>query len=117
MVLPIFRTLRYYRNYIKPTCSFNTDLIKNLTEETEGVSEQERYVKILIDEMKIQRDLVWEKSLGESLRFADLGSDELNFATFQDTSQSIINWFGNHCNIWDHSISTFPNCFENIRNS
>ena len=60
LVLPIFRTLRYYRNYIKPTCSFNTDLIKNLTEETEGFFEQERYVNILIDEMKID--------LGEKFR-------------------------------------------------
>ena len=42
---------------------------------------------ILIDEMKIPEDLVWEKSSRELLGFIDLGDEELNFATFKDSSQ------------------------------
>ena len=64
LVLPSLRTLRYYRNYIKPTLGFNPDVIKDLKQNTEDFSEQERYVTILIDEMKIQEDLVWEKNSG-----------------------------------------------------
>ena len=37
--------------------------------------------------MKIQEDLVWEKNSWELIGFIDLGDEELNFATFKDTSQ------------------------------
>ena len=65
LVFPSLRTLRDYRNYIKPTCGFNPDVIKDLKQKTEDFSEQESYVAILVDEMKIQEDLVWEKNSGE----------------------------------------------------
>ena len=87
LVLPSLRTLRDYRNYIKPTRGFNPDVIKDLKQKTEDFSEQERYVAILIDEMKIQEDLVWENNPGELIGFIDLGDEELNFATFKNTSQ------------------------------
>ena len=72
LVFPSLRTLRDYRNYIKPTRGFNPDVIKDLKKQkTEDFSEQERYVTILIDEMKIQEDLVWEKNSGELIGFID----------------------------------------------
>ena len=87
LVLPSLRTLRDYKNYIKPTSGFNPDVIKDLKQKTEDFSEQERYVTVLINEMKIQEDLVWEKNSGELIGFIDLGDEDLNFATFKDTSQ------------------------------
>ena len=62
-------------------------MIKDLKQKTEDFSEQERYVTVLINEMKIQEDLVWEKNSGELIGFIDLGDEDLNFATFKDTSQ------------------------------
>ena len=87
LVLPSLRALRDYKNYIKPTRGFNPDVIKDLKQKTEDFSEQERYVTIFIDEMKIQEDLLWEKNSGELIGFIDLGDEDLNFATFKDTSQ------------------------------
>ena len=64
LVLPSLRTLRDYKNYIKPTSGFNPDVIKDLKQKTEDFSGQERYVTILIDKMKIQ-DLVLEENSRE----------------------------------------------------
>ena len=47
-------------------------MIKDLKQKTEDFSEQERYVTVLINEMKIQEDLVWEKNSGELIGFIDL---------------------------------------------
>ena len=86
LVLPSLRTLRDYRNYIKPTSGFNPDVIKDLKQKTEDFSGQERYMTILIDKMKIQ-DLVLEENSRELIGFIDLGDEDLNFSTFKDTSQ------------------------------
>ena len=61
-------------------------MIKDLKQKTEDFSGQERYVTILIDKMKIQ-DLVLEENYRELIGFIDLGDEDLNFATFKDTSQ------------------------------
>lgn len=34
LVLPSLKTLRDYRNYIKPTCGFNIDVMKDLKQKT-----------------------------------------------------------------------------------
>ena len=89
LIFPSLRTLRDYRNYIKPTRGFNPAVIKDLKKQkTEDFSEQERYVTILINEMKIKEDLVWEKNSGKLIGFIDLGDEELNFASFNNTSQT-----------------------------
>ena len=41
----------------------------------------ERFVTILIDEMKIQEDLIWVKYTGELIGFVDLGDGDVNAAT------------------------------------
>ena len=58
LVLPSLRTLRDYKNYIRPKRGFNPDVIKDQSEKTKPFSPAERYVTILFDEMKIQEDLV-----------------------------------------------------------
>ena len=55
LILPSFRTLRDYKNYIRPKRGFNNDELNN---KTELFSESEHYVTISFDEMKIQEDLV-----------------------------------------------------------
>ena len=46
-------------------------------------SEIKGYVTILLDEMKIHEDLVWEKHSGELIRFVDLGNIYTNYATLK----------------------------------
>lgn len=81
------RTLREYRSHIKPTCGFNSTPIKDLRQKTEDFSEQARYVTILVDEIKIQEDLIWGKCSGKLIGFTDLGDEKLNFITFKDINQ------------------------------
>ena len=83
LVLPSKRTLRDYRNYIRPQRGFNGQLIKELTRQTSEFSSLERYIVLSFNEMKIQNDLVWDKHTGELIGFVDLGDTNLNFATFQ----------------------------------
>ena len=53
LVLPSLRTLRDYKNYIRPTRGFNPEVINDLAKNTVSYSKIERYVTILFDEMKI----------------------------------------------------------------
>ena len=54
LALPSFRTLRGYKNYIRPTRGCNPEVIKKLAKKTVSFSEIERCVTIILDEMKIQ---------------------------------------------------------------
>ena len=85
LVLPSKRRLRDYKNYIRPQRGFNPLIIAELADKTFNFSDQERFVTILIDEMKIQEDLVWDKHTGELIGYVDLGDKEVNQATLKDT--------------------------------
>ena len=87
LVLPSLRTLRDYKNYIRPKRGFNYEVVDELKKKTELFSESERYVTILFDEMKIQEDLVWDKHTGELIGFVDLGDTKLNYATLKNVSE------------------------------
>ena len=65
LVLPGLRKLRDYKNYVKPTRGFNPDAINDLGKKTASFSEIERYATKLLDKMKIQEDLVWDKHSGQ----------------------------------------------------
>ena len=67
LILPSLRTLRDYKNYIRPKRGFNNEVVDELNKKTELFSESEHYVNILFNEMKIQ--------------FVDLGDMKLNYAT------------------------------------
>lgn len=87
LVLPSSRTLRDYRNYIRPTRGFNPAIINALAKKTADFQSSERFVSILFDEMKVQEDLVWDKYTGELIGFVDLGDAEINNATFKNVKQ------------------------------
>ena len=84
LILPSKRTLRDYRNYIKPKTGFNTDIINDLSEKTTSFSNLERFVCLSFDEMKIQEDLVWNKHTGELIGFVDLGDVNLNYSVLPE---------------------------------
>ncbi|XP_065654860.1 uncharacterized protein LOC136081473 [Hydra vulgaris] len=81
LVLPSRRRLRDYKNYIKPKRGFNKEIIDELKEKTKDFSEQEKFIVILMDEMKIQENLVWDKHTGEIVGYVDLGDADVNIAT------------------------------------
>ena len=70
---------------IRPTRGFNPDIVNELAKKTASFSEIERYVTILFDEMKNQKNLVWGKHSGELIGFVDLGDINVSFVTLKNT--------------------------------
>eukprot|EP00794_Sanderia_malayensis_P002902 gene2902-3354_t len=85
LTLPSRRTLRDFRNAIKPTVEFNPAVIMELIKETQGLQGIQGYVALGFDEMKVQSKLVFDKYSNELIGFVDFGDPEINFATFEKT--------------------------------
>ena len=83
LVLPSRRRLRDYKNYIRPQQGFNDKVVNELRDIVEKFESVEKYGILLMDEMKIQENLVWDKHTGDLIGFVDLGDAELNYATLQ----------------------------------
>ena len=75
------RYYKSYKNYIKPQRGFNQKIIQKLRSKIKDFSEQEKFVVTVMDETKIQENLVWIKYIGERIEYIDLGDTELNYAT------------------------------------
>ena len=80
LVLPSQRTLKDYRNVIKPKRGFQKEVIEVLKSERSSYFNVERYIVLLFDEMKARSNLVLDKMTRELIGFTDLGDPELNFA-------------------------------------
>lgn len=87
--LPSSRTLRDYKNFIKPGVGFQEGIIEDLTNFTRNYSNCHRYVTLMFDEMKIKSNLVFDKHGDELIGFVDLGDPYLNFASFGDQEDSL----------------------------
>ena len=85
LILPSRRRLRDYKNYIRPERGFNKNIINELKNKIKNFSDNEKFFVILMDEMKIQSNLVWGKHTGELIGYVDLGDTELNYATLEKT--------------------------------
>ena len=83
LILPSQRRLRDYRNYIRPKRGFNNEIIDELIRKTADFSDAEKHIVLLLDEMKIQENLVWDKHSDELIGYVDLGDEELNHATLE----------------------------------
>ena len=84
LILPSELRLRDYKNYIRPQRGFNKDVIEELKSKFESFTEEEKHVVVLLDEMKIQENLVWDKHTGELIGYVDLGDKVLNNASFEN---------------------------------
>ena len=87
LLLPSRRTLRDYRNVIKPTVGFNPAVIKELCKLTQSLNGVQRYITLAFDEMKVQSKLVFDKHSNELIGFLDLGTTEINQASFQKADE------------------------------
>ncbi len=81
-VLPSERVLRDYKNYFKPKPQINMENIECVREKVRSFSEVQRYV--VLDEMKIQSGLVFDKYSGDLIGFIDLGDPMVNFAFVEE---------------------------------
>ena len=85
--LPSQRTLRDYRNAVKPSAGFNKGVIEELAEAARNLKDHQRYVTVSFDEMKIKENLVFDKNTNELVGYVDLGDPELNYGTFADSNK------------------------------
>ena len=78
--LPSEHTLRDYTHYCKETLGFQKETLNQLYKEVKDIPESRRYVSLILDEMKIKQDLVYDKHSGQIVGFVSLGSinDELS---------------------------------------
>ena len=84
LILPSERVLRDYKNYFKPKAGINKENVETLREKTSSFTPVQRYVAVVMDEMKIQSNLVFDKVSGELIGFIDLGDPMTNFANLTD---------------------------------
>ena len=87
LTLPSRRTLRDYKNAIKPKAGFNSEVVEELIKTSTKLSGIQRYVVLSFDEIKIQENLVYDKHSGELIGFVDLGDTELNYTCFNNVDQ------------------------------
>ena len=87
LILPSRRRLRDYKNYIRPERGFNPFVIKELIDKVKEFSEMEKFMILLMDEMKIQENLVWDKHTGELIGFVDLGDVDVNYTVLQEPNK------------------------------
>ena len=85
LILPSRRTLRKYKNAIRPHAGFNYEIISELLKTATALKGNQRYIVLSFDELKIQENLVYDKHSGELIGYVDLGDPELNYSSFQNT--------------------------------
>ena len=83
LILPSERVLRDYKNYFKPKAGINKENVESLREKASSIRGPQRYVALVMDEMKIQSNLGFDKYSGNLICFIDLGDPMTNFANLQ----------------------------------
>ena len=95
LTLPSRRTLRDYKNAIRPCVGFNPGVIEELKKTTAKLEGYQRYIVISFDEIKIRENLVFDKHYNELIGYVDIGDPELNFSTFKDSDD-----LATHCLVY-----------------
>ena len=79
--LPSERTLRDYSNYFKSKTGYQVEVNRELQKESKVLTlpDSKKHVALIIDEMKVKENLVYDKHSGEIVGFTSLGdiNDEL----------------------------------------
>ena len=78
LILPCCRRLRDIN--IKPQCSFNSEIVDELRTKIKSFSENEKFVLLLTDDMKIYENLVQDKHSGELIVYVGLEDVNLKYA-------------------------------------
>ena len=87
LTLPSRRTLRDYKNAIKPHAGFNPAVIDELIKTTKTLKDCQRNIVLSFDEMKIQENLVYDKYSGNLVGYVDLGDPDINYSSFDNADE------------------------------
>ena len=80
----LWRILHDYENYFPPKAGINTENVDALRKKSASFTGNQRYVVLVMDEIKIQSDLVFDKNSGDLVGFMNLGDPMTNFACLDD---------------------------------
>ena len=85
--LPSQRTLRDYTYYVKAKVGFSSEVDSMLIRAAEVSASKElsQYVLLVIDEMHIREDLVYDKHSGEMVGFTNLGEINQHLVAFEQS--------------------------------
>ena len=89
LVLPSSRTLRDYKNFIQPKTGFRKEVLNDLTGLTSNFIGNQRHIAILIDEMKIKSNPVFDKHMGKLIGFVDLEDTDKNFTSIDREDENL----------------------------
>ena len=84
-MLPSQRTLRDYTHYVKASTGFSAEVDKQLMDavKPDTAHEREKYVALVMDEMHLKENLVYDKHTGALIGFTDLGDTNQHLLKFQ----------------------------------
>lgn len=87
LTLPSQRTLRDYTHYIKASTGFSAEVDKMLisTAKLDTCPPRNKCVLLLLDEMYIRQDLVFDKHSGEMIGFCNLGDINNHLLAFEQS--------------------------------
>ena len=89
--LPSQRTLRDYTHYIKSQVGFSSEVDRAIVDAADLTKDHNKYVTLVMDEMYIKSDLVYDKHEGTLIGFVNLGdvnNQLLDFQAFIDNGES-----------------------------
>ena len=84
LILSSERVLRDYKNYFKSRVGTSKENVESLRVKTSSFTPVQRYIAVVMDEMKIQSNLVFDKVSGDLVGFINLGDPMTNFANLTD---------------------------------
>ena len=90
LVLPSQRTLRDYTHFVKASPGFSAEVDGQLMKAAniDSIEEWQKYVILLLDEMHIREDLVYEKNTGTLIGFTNLGEVNNHLLAFEHAMTS-----------------------------
>ena len=83
-LIPSKRVLRDYKNYFKLKAGISDENIEHLSDKSSSLAGIQRYVVVVMDEMKIQSNLVYDKYSGDLIGFVYLGDPMTNYVSLGD---------------------------------
>lgn len=87
--LPCERTLRDYTNTVHPSTGFHKTVFDDLKHQAGKLNEIQKYVVLMLDEVSIKDDLVYDQVTGELVGFVDLGKDVDDCHVIRNKEKSI----------------------------
>ena len=87
LVLPCGRTLRDYTHFIKAGVGIQAEVTEQLMSAVnmKNLNEYEKYVSVVLDEMKIKEELVYNKNESRIVGFVDLGEINSCLTSFEQS--------------------------------